>query len=426
MDVAKQSSANAAMAIDGLHASLIYVDELKPSTTRARDTKLQGMVRWEAILDFRIEIERYWESLINITRTQDLPSLETLFTSFPTPTYLYEAAVFTFRNILTGSESDSLENIFALCSLSYVASICSRRTGKPDIDNIFRDINIWQDSIGYPQHRQLFNDLIQRLWEDMTASSFQTEQFLNSASPFNGQNCMAPQSATMHDISLFSDVSDPFWGGLFDVPGSLPGPNFQMTGTTKGTCPTVFDPQSLQPSTGDLRQSAVMNILTSFLANCGDLMDILSGHGATAKGPHSDVSKEVKNFARALRRHESFEEPSARGILAIVDRFVGLDYFQSIEEIRDYIIIVAKEILPSGKPFAEVCKSIYLSTDMTKMRPVGRRLHADRAPDRKLKKIPCHHCGEEFTRKTNMRRHIARKHANLSARDMLVVSVNTG
>ncbi|ENH63480.1 hypothetical protein FOC1_g10000225 [Fusarium oxysporum f. sp. cubense race 1] len=349
------------MAIDGLHASLIYVDELKPSTTRARDTKLQGMVRWEAILDFRIEIERYWESLINITRTQDLPSLETLFTSFSTPTY--------FMKLL----------------LSYVASICSRRTGKPDIDNIFRDINIWRDSIGDPQHHQLFNDLIQRLWEDMTAPSFQTEQFLHSASPSNGQDYMAPQSATMHDISVFSDVSDPFWGGLFDVPGSLPGPNFQMTGTTKGTYPTVFDPPSLQPSTGDLRQSAVMNILTSFLANCGDLMDILSGHGATTKGPHSDVSKEVKNFARALRRHESFEEPSARGILAIVDRFVGLDYFQSIEEIRDYIIIVAKEILPSCKPFAEVCKSIYLSTDMTKMRPVGQRQHADRAQDRKLK-----------------------------------------
>ncbi|KAL5594955.1 hypothetical protein FOVSG1_008644 [Fusarium oxysporum f. sp. vasinfectum] len=100
--------------------------------------------------------------------------------------------------------------------------------------------------------------------------------------------------------------------------------------------------------------------------------------------PHSDVSKEVKNFARALRRHESFEEPSARGILAIVDRFVGLDYFPSIQEIRDYITIVAKKILPSGKPFVEVCKSVYLSTGITKMRPVGRRQDADRALHREV------------------------------------------
>ncbi|KAH7207242.1 hypothetical protein DER44DRAFT_365757 [Fusarium oxysporum] len=150
------------------------------------------------------------------------------------------------------------------------------------LTNIFRDINIWRDSIGDPQHRQLFNDLIQRLWGasgDMATSPFQTEQPLHSASQhFNGPDDLSPRSATMQDISLFGDYSDPFWGGLFGMPGSLPGPNLQMTGTTEGTQPTVFDTPGLQPSTGDMRQSAVMNILTSFLANCGDLIDILSGH----------------------------------------------------------------------------------------------------------------------------------------------------
>ncbi|VTT74710.1 unnamed protein product [Fusarium fujikuroi] len=194
------------------------------------------------------------------------------------------------------------------------------------------------------------------------------------------------KSATVQDISLFGDFADPFWGGLLDVPGSLLAPNFQMPDATPGAHPTVLDNLEPQLSTGDLRQSAVINILTSFIANCGDLMDILSGHGVTTKGPHSDVSLEVKNFTQALRRHESFGGPSARGILAIVDRFVGLDYYQSIDEIRDYIAIVAKEILPSGKPFAEVCKSVYSSvhTDMAKIPPVGRRQHAERPLDRKL------------------------------------------
>ncbi|QGI61229.1 hypothetical protein CEK27_005200 [Fusarium fujikuroi] len=197
------------------------------------------------------------------------------------------------------------------------------------------------------------------------------------------------KSATVQDISLFGDFADPFWGGLLDVPGSLLAPNFQMPDATPGAHPTVLDNLEPQLSTGDLRQSAVINILTSFIANCGDLMDILSGHGVTTKGPHSDVSLEVKNFTQALRRHESFGGPSARGILAIVDRFVGLDYYQSIDEIRDYIAIVAKEILPSGKPFAEVCKSVYSSvhTDMAKIPPVGRRQHAERPLDRKLDAI---------------------------------------
>ncbi|PNP75037.1 hypothetical protein FNYG_11685 [Fusarium nygamai] len=369
------------MSIDGLHASLVYVDETTPA--HALNAELQGMVRWEAILDFRTEIERYWESLINITQTQDLPSLDILFTSFPTPAHLYEAALFTFRNILTGLEPSSLENVFALCSLSYVASICSQRTGKPDIDNIFRGIDIWRDSIGDPQHRQLFNYLIQRLWEDMKASSFQTEQFLHPASLVDSRDYMTPQDATMHDISLFGDLADPFWGGLFEVPGSLQGPNFQAAGT-EGTPPTVSDAPKLQLPAGDLRQSAVMNILTSFIANCGDLMDLLSGHGVTMKGPHSDVSLEVKNFTQALRRHDSFGDPSGRGILAIVDRFVDLNYFQNIDEIRDYIMIIGKEILPSGQTFAKVCKVVYSSTDMTKTLQVARRQHTGRARDRKL------------------------------------------
>lgn len=334
------SSTNVAMAIDGLHASLIYVGELNPST-HALSAQLQGMARWEAILDFRMEIERYWEKSINITRSQDLPSLEILFTSFPTPAHLYEAAIFTFRSVSTGAEPDSLENVFALCSLSYVATLRSQRADKPDVDNIFRDINIWRDSISDPRHRQPFSELIQRLWEDMTASSSQTEQLFHSASPFNGQNYMAPQGAIMHNIALLGDFSDPFWGSLFEGPGSSQGPNFQVT-VTEGTPPTVSDAPEPQLPSGDLRQSAVMNILTSFIANCGDLMDLLGGHGVTMKGPHSDVSLEVKNFTQALRRHDSFGDPSARGILAIVDRFVDLNYFQSINEIQDYIIIVGK------------------------------------------------------------------------------------
>ncbi|KAF5238721.1 hypothetical protein FANTH_10219 [Fusarium anthophilum] len=372
------AKANATMVIDGLLASLIYFNETNSSATHVLSTKPQSLMRWEAILDFHFEIQRYWQSLVDIAQKGDLPGLHILLESFPTSTHLYETAIFTFRNTLTGSEPDDLHVIFALCSLSYLALRHSQKISKPDPDNIFRDINIWRDSIGNPQHRQLFDELIQRLWENMTAPSFQT-QLLHSTSLVNSQDYILPQSAIMQDISLFGDCADPFWGGLFEVPGSFQGPNFQMTGTTPGRHPTVLDSPEHQLSAGDLRQSAVMNILTSFIANCGDLVDILSGYGATAKGPHSDVPLEVKNFAQALRRHDCFGDPSARGILAIVDRFVDLNYFQSIDEIRDYIIIVGKEILPSGHTFAKVCKAVYSSTEMTKVPRVARRQH-----DRKL------------------------------------------
>ncbi|KAF5650885.1 hypothetical protein F25303_4263 [Fusarium sp. NRRL 25303] len=374
------------MTIDGLQASLIYLDEIRHCTTHSLDARLK--VRWESIIDFRAEIERYWQNLVNIVQKKDLSGLDILLKSFPTSAHLYEAAIFTFRDTVGGLEPDNLRNIFALCSLSYIASLCSQRVGQPHIDDIFWDINVWRESIGDPQHRQLFNDLIQWLSGgcsgDITTFPFQTEQYLHSASSSGDQDYILPQSATVQDISLFGDFADPFWGGLLDVPGSLPAPNFQMPDATPGVHPTVLDNPEPQLSAGDLRQSAVMNILTSFIANCGDLMDILGGHGVTTKGPHSDVSLEVKNFAQALRRHDCFGHPSARGILAIVDRFVDLNYFQSIDEIRDYIIIVGKEILPSGQTFTKVCKAVYSSTDMTKTPQVARLHHAGRPLDRKL------------------------------------------
>ncbi|CVL12087.1 uncharacterized protein FPRN_03545 [Fusarium proliferatum] len=376
------------MTIDGLLASLIYLDDTRPGTTHVPHAELRDRAHWQDILDFQIEVKQYWDALTNITQIEDLPGLDSLLKAFPTPVQLYEAAIFTFRSISTGSEPSSLENIFAICSLSYVASMCSRKMGKPDVNNIFHGINVWRDSMGDPQNRQLFDDLIQRLWGDsggdMPTFLSQTEQFLYSVSPFSGQDYIPPQSTTMQDISLFGDFPDPFWGGLFEVPSSLHGPNSQLTGTTPGLTLTVLDTPEPQLSAGNLRQSAVMNILTSFIANWEDLMDILSGHGVTTKGPHSDVSLEVKNFTQALRQHDSFGDPSARGILAIVDRFVDLKYFQSIDEIRDYIIIVGKEILPNGQMFAKVCKAVYSSTDMTKMPRVARRQRTDRPPERKL------------------------------------------
>ncbi|KAI1034298.1 hypothetical protein LB504_004445 [Fusarium proliferatum] len=312
------------MAIDGLLASLIYLDDTRLGTTHVPHAELRDRAHWQDILDFQIEVKQYWDALTNITQIEDLPGLDSLLKAFPTPVQLYEAAIFTFRSISTGSEPSSLENIFAICSLSFVASMCSRKMGKPDVDNIFHGINVWRDSMSDPQNRQLFSDLIQRLWGDsggdIPTFLSQTEQFLYSVSPYSGQDSIPPQSTTMQDISLFGDFPNPFWGGLFDVPGSLHGPNSQLTGTTPGLPLTVLDTPEPQLSARDLRQSAVMNILTSFIANWKDLMDILSGHGVTTKGPHSDVSLEVKNFTQALRQHDSFEDPSARGILAIVDR----------------------------------------------------------------------------------------------------------
>ncbi|KAF5611754.1 uncharacterized protein FSUBG_2191 [Fusarium subglutinans] len=311
------ASANATMVIDGLLASLIYLDETNSSATHVLSTKPQSLMRWEAILDFRFKIQRYWQSLVDITQKGDLPGLHTLLESFPTSAHLYETAIFTFRNTLTGSESDDLDGIFALYSLSYLALRHSQKMGKPDADNIFRDINIWRDLIGNPQHRQLFDEIIQRLWNDMTASSFQKKN-------------------------------------------RTPIPNWGST------------PIGSHEHLDKLHRQSQGS------------MDILSGHGATAKGPYPDVPMAIKNFTQALRRHDPFEDPSARGILAIVDRFVNLNYFRNIDKVRDYTIIVGKEILPSGQAFAKVCKAVYSPTDMTKTPQVARRQHPVCARDRKL------------------------------------------
>ncbi|KAF4334304.1 hypothetical protein FBEOM_11867 [Fusarium beomiforme] len=335
------------MAIDGLLASLIYLDETKCSGTHVLNTGQRVMTSWQIMLDFRIEIEQYWNALNNITQTQDRPGYNILLISFPTPAHLYEAAVFTFRNLLlTGSKPVSLDNVFALCSLSYIASACSQKMGILNIDNNFCDINVWRDLVDNPQHRQLFSDLTERLWDGMPLSPFQIEQPLHSTSqPLAGPDCTSSLSTTIQDVSLLGGFSDPFWGDL--MPDSLPGPNFQLTGTAEGSHPTILNTPDRQLSDRNLGESAVISILTNFLANCGELMDIFCGHGATAKGPHADVPVGVRAFVGSLRTYDCFKDPSSRGILAIVDRFVDLNYFQSIDEVREYMMIVGKVKLPN-------------------------------------------------------------------------------
>ncbi|KAF4445662.1 hypothetical protein F53441_10611 [Fusarium austroafricanum] len=384
---------------DGLLASLVYVEE----TLSIPVTNHQPYAHkfWGTILGLRAEIESYWQCLLIIAREKDAPGLNGLLNSFPSPVHFYEAAIFTFRDVLTGIRPNSLDKTFALCSLSYVTSSYRHRTGKPDHFNIFLDISSWRDGIHDLEHRQTFSSLIDQLWSHATNPSF---PILHPLTPIPELiNPPAHENEALSQDDLFAFL-DPFWGKLVTVPEPLQQPT---VGDVELHSPDL-------PDLSDLEHSAVVAILIDFTKDCGELMNILSGNRLSTKPLSSNSSPEIKakKLIQSLQGDDSFKDPSFLGILAIADRFVHLCHLRSIGEIQEYMIIAGRAIIPDDKTFVRFCQSVCASASVSAIGvavSVGRR-NPRAGLSAKPKKIPCDVCKEEFTRRGNMERHKLRKH----------------
>ncbi|KAG5751850.1 hypothetical protein H9Q70_005483 [Fusarium xylarioides] len=342
-------------AIDGLLACLIYLDKTGSEVaTTVRD-------------DFCRQINRYWEQLRQLKSTQDTPGLTTLCNSFNSSTQFYEVALFTFRNILVGAKPDSLNAIFSLCSLSYIASCCLRNH-----DN-FRDLEVWRNAIRDPQERQIFSDLACIVWPQMSPASI--DDTLNSqmppsirpgpdAQPTVATQSSAPGSDFVHDGWLFNYLSNAVWD--FDAM-----PDSSVTISVENSQPTL---SSLQ----DLQGSAIVSNLICFLTECGDLLHVFSGRGATTKDLYSCIAftqggSEAKNVVSAcvqrLKNDDACKNASTGGIMSIVERFVALGYLQTSEELRKYMLCVGRSVILDDEALAKFCKLVYESTTATVTRP---------------------------------------------------------
>ncbi|KAM5517732.1 hypothetical protein FOXYSP1_08517 [Fusarium oxysporum f. sp. phaseoli] len=388
---------NAISAIDGLLACYIYLDK----------TNSEMMATFHD--DLCRQIDRYWEHLRQIASSQTAPSLITLFNSFNSSTQFYEVAIFTFRNVLVGARPESLNAIFSLCSLSYIASCCLQNH-----DN-FRDMKVWRNAIRDPQDRQTFSDLAGVVWPQVPSIS--TDDTLKSQMPtimLGASTYQSPSTQNsalgfgfMQTESLLNGLTNSFWDldAIPDSPAAI---------GIKNSLPTS---SSLQ----DLQGSAIVSNLICFLTECGELLHVFSGRGVTTKDLYSCIAftqggSEAKNVVngcvKRLKGDETSQSPSMAGILSIVERFVALGYLQTPEELRKYMLCVGRRVIVEDEAFAEFCQSVCESTATVTRPPTPPRGRGRRRGPRLIpgREISCDVCGQLFSRTYNKNRHIETKH----------------
>ncbi|KAF5238722.1 hypothetical protein FANTH_10220 [Fusarium anthophilum] len=334
-------------AVDGLLACLIHLDK---TGSEPVDPFVSNLCQ---------QLDHYWESLTRLASTHTTPCFIALFNSFNSRKHFYEVAIFTFRNVLVGVKPDSLNAIFSLCSLSYIASCCLQ-----NYDN-FRDIEVWQNAIRDPQEREVFINLAGVVWSQ--ASPTPVNDALNSQmSTVIGLGASAHQNATIQSLALGFDFLQDAW--LFsDLPNAVWGLDVMPDSSV------AIDVENLHRTSStleDLQGSAIVSNLICFLTECGDLLHVFSGRGVTSKDLYSCIAStqggsEAKNVVNAsvkrLKSDEASRSLSTAGIVYIVERFVELGYLQTPEELRKYMLCVGRRIIVEDEAFAKFCQS--LATD---------------------------------------------------------------
>ncbi|RKK07144.1 hypothetical protein BFJ63_vAg15996 [Fusarium oxysporum f. sp. narcissi] len=394
-------------AVDGLHASLIYHTEISPAS-ESPALQILPLIR-----DMRVELGNYWESLARIASTQSIPGFNSVHGSFGNFTQFYELAILTFRNVLIGARPDTLNAVFSLCSLSYIASCCLRINGKSHNDDVLGDVDVWRAAIRDDKECQMFSDLADALWPQVSSISSANaprpyDMTPTLGLPGNSSHQNEPIQALPAEVnSLLNNLPDSFW--TFDA-------------TPNSSLSVGLDLQRTSSSLQDLQGSAIVSNLIHFLKECGEPLRIFSGGGVTTKDLYSYIAfnqrgSETKNTVatcvQRLKADETLQHASTRGILSVAERFVELGYLQSIDELRGYLLTVGRTtgIIPDGQLYVNFCLSVCI------VRGIARR---STSPGRRARRTPprststrgfrCDVCGQLFSRSYNKNRHVETKH----------------
>ncbi|RBA19150.1 hypothetical protein FPRO05_10079 [Fusarium proliferatum] len=344
---------SAISAIDGLFALFVYLDK----------TESEMMATFHD--DLRHQIDRYWQGLRQIASSHTAPSLTALFHSFNSSTQFYEVAIFTFRNVLVGAKPDSLNAIFSLCSLSYIASCCLR-----NFDN-FRDIRVWRNAISDPQERKAFRDLAGIIWPHVSPVSI--EDTLYSQLPTVTRPETTHQNAATHISAIGFDFVPDEW-----LSNDLPDVVLELDAMADSSVRIgIGNLQRTSSTLEDLQGSAIVSNLIYFLTECGDLLHVFSGRGVTIRDLYSYIAfnqggSEAKNLVNScvqrLKSDGASRNPPAAGIISVVERFVALGYLQTPEEVRKYMLCVGRTVILEDEALAEFCQTVREST-VTVSRP---------------------------------------------------------
>ncbi|KAF4954431.1 hypothetical protein FGADI_5297 [Fusarium gaditjirri] len=221
--------------VDGLLAAFIYLDQTEPISHKSMgyrsapcnnssetpvynfpnaqslllddDTQAPNLA-WTSARSIREEMHILWAHFIDVSRSLDVPIINNLRKDYDDAKGFCYAGLFAYRNTLTGLRPITLAKVFALYSLSCVASRILYTRGKVLRDDVLAGTHIWQESLEDEDEQRAFNQLSNHLWaEDQSRLSLvdlgpkeSSNHFANplqhdaSTSPSPTSHCANPTS----------------------------------------------------------------------------------------------------------------------------------------------------------------------------------------------------------------------------------------
>ncbi|KAM6537945.1 hypothetical protein FALCPG4_003841 [Fusarium falciforme] len=522
--------------IDGLFAGMKYVDETQPLDATSQPgselddlaLELEALCRdvspqppnpqpadetaWSSVRDVRDGMQCHWRHFVQVSQNLNMPIINELREMYEDAKGLREAGVFAFRHTLTGPAPNSLRQVFAFCSLSYVVCRLLHARGRFEKTEILAGITLWLNALKTPEEREAFKNLAEKLWPeahyhlhflelDLSPAAQQAVATLlrndyaptsiripggPAASSFSAlddsslevpgfptaepatqdsftwdslaregylENTYKVTDATYETMQLhrcqFPPVNsssaaiaqpyhdtgqgqypDPSHTQFLDASYSqdtdanyhqFPGPSYCFPDPSLDTLSTpqpdvlelpatssapVAAPTDLTSPT-ELDDTPIFAAVLQYCRDNGDFWYDLSGRGAISKDIRPLFSWNLERTREKERIHEQYlgqlvfeknnKDAPSRGIVSVVETFVGLGYLQSVEEVKNYMIAIGKSLFSDDGAFDKFLAWISPNQPCAK-EGVSKE------------SVSCPNCPKVFSRKWNMERHCEKVH----------------
>ncbi|VUC27699.1 unnamed protein product [Clonostachys rosea] len=143
---------------------------LHPDGNNTQDSESQpSKCDWSSIRDVMEGSEHHWQSFQQLAEKLKLPAVNKIRNQYENSRGLREAAVFAFRETLSGEAPKDLKGVFAFASLSFVVSQLLYSRGRIEKHEILSGIKVWRDSIQDYEERDVFLKLAEELWPEAKA-----------------------------------------------------------------------------------------------------------------------------------------------------------------------------------------------------------------------------------------------------------------
>ncbi|KAJ4318729.1 hypothetical protein N0V84_006722 [Fusarium piperis] len=176
--------------VDGLFAGMKYVDETQPLDETSQPSsepddlalEIEALWRdvppqppnpqpadetaWSSVRHVRDGMQCHWRHFVQVSQDLKMPIIDDLREMYEDARGLREAGVFAFRHTLTGPAPNSLREVFAFCSLSYVVCRLLHARGRFEKTEILAGITLWLNALENPKEREAFKNLAERLWPE--------------------------------------------------------------------------------------------------------------------------------------------------------------------------------------------------------------------------------------------------------------------